>query len=102
MSLKYVKKNKKPNSGTLLIFFWFRAEGSTWRYLLNKVIQVGIPSDKDQYIHRLGRTARAGKEGSGILIYCPLEAHWVRTYVRARGGGGRKREKRIEEDEGEG
>lgn len=32
------------------------------------VFQVGIPSDKESYIHRLGRTARAGAEGRGIFI----------------------------------
>ncbi|KAH7233440.1 hypothetical protein BKA59DRAFT_504339 [Fusarium tricinctum] len=33
------------------------------------VIQVGMPADKQSYIHRLGRTARADAEGRGILIY---------------------------------
>ena len=28
---------------------------------------------KDQYVHRLGRTARAGKEGSGLLLCAPFE-----------------------------
>jgi ATP-dependent RNA helicase MSS116 len=28
---------------------------------VTSVIQVGMPSDRAQYIHRLGRTARAGK-----------------------------------------
>jgi ATP-dependent RNA helicase MSS116 len=32
------------------------------------VIQVGLPSDRETYIHRLGRTARAGQEGEGWLI----------------------------------
>ena len=32
------------------------------------VIQVGIPRDRETYIHRLGRTARAGKEGEGWLL----------------------------------
>lgn len=32
------------------------------------VVQLGLPSDRDQYIHRLGRTARAGKEGEGLLM----------------------------------
>ncbi|EHA55485.1 hypothetical protein MGG_07099 [Pyricularia oryzae 70-15] len=32
------------------------------------VIQVGLPPDQEQYIHRLGRTARAGKDGQGWLF----------------------------------
>jgi ATP-dependent RNA helicase MSS116, mitochondrial len=36
------------------------------------VLQVGS-TEKSQYIHRLGRTARAGKEGSGCLILCDFE-----------------------------
>ena len=39
---------------------------------VTKVIQVGMTS-REQYIHRLGRTARAGKEGSGLLIVAPFE-----------------------------
>ncbi|KAG0041334.1 hypothetical protein BGZ83_001970 [Gryganskiella cystojenkinii] len=37
------------------------------------VIQVGIPSSKEQYIHRVGRTGRAGKTGEGILMITPME-----------------------------
>ena len=37
------------------------------------VIQVGLPKDRDSYIHRLGRTGRAGKEGQGWLIVGPFE-----------------------------
>jgi ATP-dependent RNA helicase MSS116 len=36
------------------------------------VMQVGL-TDKEQYIHRLGRTARAGKDGSGLLLLSPFE-----------------------------
>ncbi|OQD62730.1 hypothetical protein PENPOL_c011G07618 [Penicillium polonicum] len=32
------------------------------------VVQIGIPRDRETYIHRLGRTARAGKEGEGWLF----------------------------------
>lgn len=32
------------------------------------VIQFGVPPDRDQYIHRLGRTGRANKTGQGWLI----------------------------------
>ncbi|KAJ5788954.1 uncharacterized protein N7518_005965 [Penicillium psychrosexuale] len=32
------------------------------------VVQIGVPRDRETYIHRLGRTARAGKEGEGWLF----------------------------------
>lgn len=32
------------------------------------VLQVGIPQNPEQYIHRLGRTARAGQGGKGTLV----------------------------------
>jgi len=36
------------------------------------VLQVGM-TDREQYIHRLGRTARAGKDGSGMIVLYPFE-----------------------------
>ncbi|KAL3647185.1 hypothetical protein CASFOL_008153 [Castilleja foliolosa] len=41
------------------------------------VVQVGIPSDRGQYIHRLGRTGRQGKEGEGILLLAPWEQYFL-------------------------
>ncbi|XP_047338254.1 probable DEAD-box ATP-dependent RNA helicase 48 [Impatiens glandulifera] len=41
------------------------------------VIQVGIPSDREQYIHRLGRTGREGKEGEGVLLIAPWEQYFL-------------------------
>ncbi|KAE8662070.1 putative DEAD-box ATP-dependent RNA helicase 48 [Hibiscus syriacus] len=41
------------------------------------VIQVGIPSDREQYIHRLGRTGREGKDGEGILLIAPWEEYFL-------------------------
>ncbi|XP_023004945.1 DEAD-box ATP-dependent RNA helicase 31-like [Cucurbita maxima] len=43
------------------------------------VIQVGLPSDREQYIHRLGRTGRKGKEGQGILLLAPWEEFFLFT-----------------------
>ncbi|KAH9298162.1 hypothetical protein KI387_029844, partial [Taxus chinensis] len=43
------------------------------------VIQVGIPSDREQYIHRLGRTGRKGKEGQGILLLAPWEEYFLKS-----------------------
>lgn len=37
------------------------------------VLQYGAPVNKDSYIHRLGRTARAGKKGRGLLVLLPWE-----------------------------
>ncbi|KAG9441078.1 hypothetical protein H6P81_016932 [Aristolochia fimbriata] len=41
------------------------------------VIQVGIPTDREQYIHRLGRTGREGKDGEGILLLAPWEEYFL-------------------------
>lgn len=43
------------------------------------VIQMGLPSSVEQYIHRIGRTARAGKEGEGWLILNQLEDQEARN-----------------------
>ena len=42
------------------------------------VIQIGLPESRDQYVHRLGRTGRAGKEGQGILVLAPFEEKFVK------------------------
>lgn len=42
-----------------------------------RVIQIGIPSSKDQYIHRIGRTGRAGKSGRADIILQPWEAGFL-------------------------
>ncbi|KAK4801191.1 hypothetical protein SAY86_021678 [Trapa natans] len=41
------------------------------------VIQVGIPYDREHYIHRLGRTGREGKDGEGILLLAPWEQYFL-------------------------
>lgn len=41
------------------------------------VVQVGVPSDKAQYVHRVGRTARAGKRGQALLMLCDFEAAFL-------------------------
>lgn len=42
------------------------------------VVQLGMPSNREQYIHRIGRTGRADKEGQGILILSPYEANYLK------------------------
>ncbi|CAN4108404.1 unnamed protein product [Withania somnifera] len=43
------------------------------------VVQIGVPADRQQYIHRLGRTGRKGKEGQGILLLAPWEEFFLPT-----------------------
>ena len=45
------------------------------------VIQVGVPPDREQYIHRLGRTGRADKSGQGWLIIGRNELSHARTIL---------------------
>lgn len=47
------------------------------------VIQIGLPRERDTYIHRLGRTGRAGKEGEGWIILTPFEKTESRRRLRA-------------------
>ena len=42
------------------------------------VVQVGVAPDKETYIHRLGRTGRAGRKGQGILLLTPAEVAFVK------------------------
>ncbi|KAG6840055.1 hypothetical protein C0991_009319 [Blastosporella zonata] len=46
---------------------------------VSRVIQVGIPSSTEQYIHRVGRTGRAGTDGRGDLVLLPWEKGFVKT-----------------------
>lgn len=45
----------------------------------NLVIQVGLPSNGEQYVHRVGRTARAGNEGRAVVILNEREAYFLRV-----------------------
>ncbi|KAI1461382.1 ATP-dependent RNA helicase mss116 [Annulohypoxylon moriforme] len=46
---------------------------------VSHVIQIGLPPDRDQYIHRVGRTGRAGKPGEGWLILAKDEIQEARN-----------------------
>lgn len=37
------------------------------------VVQVGVPSDRETFIHRSGRTGRAGRKGLNLLLLTPAE-----------------------------
>lgn len=41
------------------------------------VLQVGLPVDADSYTHRVGRTARAGKDGRAVLLLTQAESFFL-------------------------
>jgi ATP-dependent RNA helicase MSS116 len=43
------------------------------------VIQVGLPMNGEQYIHRVGRTARAGNDGRAVILLTSSEAYFMRA-----------------------
>ncbi|KAL2162982.1 hypothetical protein VTH06DRAFT_6818 [Thermothelomyces fergusii] len=44
---------------------------------IDLVVQVGVPSEKEQYVHRVGRTGRAGKSGEAVMVLSPEEMWFV-------------------------
>lgn len=46
------------------------------------VLNYDIPLDPEAYVHRIGRTARAGKEGTAITFVTPRERGLLRTIER--------------------
>lgn len=46
------------------------------------VINYDLPSTSDDYVHRIGRTARAGAQGHAITFAMPQEQHEVRAIER--------------------
>ncbi|KAG6821116.1 hypothetical protein H0H93_006455 [Arthromyces matolae] len=67
-------KFREDKSGaTILVTSDVSARGVDYP-AVTRVIQVGVPSSGEQYIHRVGRTGRAGNtRGRGDLILMPFE-----------------------------
>ncbi len=49
---------------------------------ITQVVNYDIPYDAESYIHRIGRTGRAGREGDAILFVTPRERHLLRQIER--------------------
>lgn len=50
---------------------------------ISHVINYDIPYDTESYVHRIGRTARAGREGNAILFITPRERRMLKMIERA-------------------
>ncbi len=49
---------------------------------ISHVINYDIPLDTESYVHRIGRTGRAGRSGDAILLVTPRERHLLRSIER--------------------
>ncbi|MBQ7558851.1 MAG: DEAD/DEAH box helicase [Synergistales bacterium] len=49
---------------------------------VSHVIQLGLPDDRETFIHRSGRTGRAGHEGVNIVLLSPTEIGRFREMLR--------------------
>ncbi len=52
---------------------------------ISHVINYDLPHDQEAYVHRIGRTGRAGRQGAAILMVSPSQRHVVRSLQRAAG-----------------
>jgi ATP-dependent RNA helicase DeaD len=50
---------------------------------ISLVFNYDIPCDTESYVHRIGRTGRAGRPGSAILFVSPREMRMLRTIEKA-------------------
>jgi ATP-dependent RNA helicase DeaD len=50
---------------------------------ISHVVNYDIPYDTESYVHRIGRTGRAGREGNAILFVAPREKRMLAAIERA-------------------
>ena len=50
---------------------------------ISHVINYDIPTDTESYVHRIGRTGRAGRTGDSIAFVTPREKHLLRAIEKA-------------------
>lgn len=50
---------------------------------ISHIFNYDVPYDTESYVHRIGRTGRAGRSGDAILFIAPRERHLLRAIERA-------------------
>lgn len=53
---------------------------------ISHVFNYDIPHDTESYVHRIGRTGRAGRKGDAVLFITPRERYLLKHIERATGG----------------
>ncbi|KAG1777459.1 P-loop containing nucleoside triphosphate hydrolase protein [Suillus placidus] len=73
-------KSKKPAPASSILLCTSVASRGLDLPLVRAVIQYDLPTEggATEYVHRVGRTARAGKGGEAWSIVAPSESQWVK------------------------
>ncbi len=50
---------------------------------ITHVVNYDLPNDAESYVHRIGRTGRAGRHGEAILFATPRERGWLKVIERS-------------------
>jgi ATP-dependent RNA helicase DeaD len=50
---------------------------------ISHVVNFDIPQDAESYVHRIGRTGRAGRTGDALLFVTPRERHLLKAIEKA-------------------
>ena len=59
---------------------------------ISHVLNYDIPYDSETYVHRIGRTGRAGRKGDAILFVSPRERNMLRVIERVTTPAARRNE----------
>lgn len=78
--LRSVERFSSPSSSTILVATDVAARGLDIPSV-QLIVHYHLPRAADMYVHRSGRTARAEKSGSSILLCAPEEIQGVRRLV---------------------
>ncbi|KAG6378288.1 P-loop containing nucleoside triphosphate hydrolase protein [Boletus reticuloceps] len=73
-------KGKRPSTSSSILLCTSVASRGLDLPLVRAVIQYDLPTEggATEYVHRVGRTARAGKGGEAWSIVAPSESEWVK------------------------
>ena len=52
---------------------------------ITHVINFDAPGDRDAYVHRVGRSGRAGRDGAGVSFVLPDQRREMRQIARSLG-----------------
>ncbi len=77
-----VMKRFRANKADLLIATDVAARGLDIEHV-SHVVNYDVPTEPDAYVHRIGRTGRAGREGVAITFVTPREHRLLRNIQQA-------------------